>query len=140
MSAPKQEPARFDHARRVLAQMVMEAGEGNNIWTGNLTDLFKRVNLHVPAYTEVRKLLMACDAIRQVKRGGGGTPSVWSILKDELTLEDLWFAQGEVNKEAAKPEPVQQRYNDMNSRLKELERKMEELYAIVRGSSELSEV
>jgi hypothetical protein len=136
----KTEPARFDHARRVLAQMVLEAGPDNPVWTGNLTALFKNLGLHIPAYTEVRKLLINAGAIRQQKRGGGGSPSQWIIDKTSLETDELWYGQGELNKDKDKPEPIQQRYNDMNHRLNVLERKVEELYAVIRAGAEVSEV
>jgi hypothetical protein len=138
MSTIRQPPARFAHARAVIAMMVEDAGE-NTIWKGKLTELImERCNLSVPEFTKVRRLLVACDAIRQVKRGGGGQPSEWRILKRELTDDELWFGQAQIAKEDDMPEPIQQRQNDLNRRVSDLEQQMGEVLAVLRGSEALS--
>lgn len=66
-----------DHAKAVLARMVAESREG--LWQGSLTEVVTDV-AHPSYYTKITKRLKAVGAIEQIKRGGGGAPSVWQIL------------------------------------------------------------
>lgn len=97
-SAP---PALFDHCVNTYRTMLKEAKSVAHfdpaastesskqviVYEGFLTQLVTgKLNLSVPYYTSVRKRLMDMGCIRQLKRGGGTSPSQWELIY-EPTLE-----------------------------------------------------
>jgi hypothetical protein len=93
------------------------------VYEGFLTKLFKEANLSVPYYTTVMKELKVMDCVRQIRRGGGGSPSQWLLVQKPSM--DLW--QGARAKAAptgrAKFETTtKQQLNDINNRLLVLEK------------------
>jgi hypothetical protein len=58
------------------------------VWEGFLTQLMRDLELSVPYYSTIRSALIDMGCMRQLRRGGGTSPSQWELLK-EPTLE-LW--------------------------------------------------
>ena len=82
-------PALFEHVSTIynaMAEEVEEDKDGNKIWTGFATHLFKEYDLSVPYYTQVMRMLQAMDCLRQLRRGGGTAPSKW-LLNQEPSME-----------------------------------------------------
>ena len=82
-------PALFEHVSTIynaMAEGVEEDKDGNKIWTGFATHLFKEYDLSVPYYTQVMRMLQAMDCLRQLRRGGGTAPSKW-LLNQEPSME-----------------------------------------------------
>lgn len=97
-------PALYDHCVRTYNAMLSEARrvqvapEGGDIkvvdmreprddpehiiiYEGFLTQLItQKLNLSVPYYTKVRKALLRMGCIRQLRRGGGSSPSQWELI------------------------------------------------------------
>lgn len=82
-------PALYHHAVRVYAAMSEKAtmvhADGDSstvmlVFEGFLTHLFEQLNLSVPYYTTVRQALLRMGCIRQLKRGGGNSPSQWELI------------------------------------------------------------
>lgn len=102
-SAP---PALFDHCVNTYkamldsAKSVTTGDDGEDVelsddrlpnsiivYEGFLTHLVTvELRLSVPYYTSIRKKLMEMGCIRQLKRGGGNSPSQWELIF-EPTLE-----------------------------------------------------
>lgn len=80
--------ALFLHCLTVYNMMVQEATLVSSdtedemlVWTGMLTNLITgQCNLSIPYYTKITKALKEMGSIRQLKRGGGTTPSQWELL------------------------------------------------------------
>ena len=82
-------PALFEHVSTIynaMAREVEEDKDGNKVWTGFATHLFKEYDLSVPYYTQVMRMLQAMDCLRQLRRGGGTAPSKW-LLNQEPSME-----------------------------------------------------
>src|SRR5690348_13949878 len=102
-------PALFEHCVNTYRAMLSEAqpvsqittimdsieggieSEGDPdeimVYEGFFTQLVtSRLNLSVPYFTQIRKALMNMGCIRQLKRGGGTSPSQWELIY-EPTLE-----------------------------------------------------
>ena len=82
-------PALFEHVSTIynaMAEGAEEDKDGNKIWTGFATHLFKEYDLSVPYYTQVMRMLQAMDCLRQLRRGGGTAPSKW-LLNQEPSME-----------------------------------------------------
>jgi hypothetical protein len=91
-------PALYEHCQTVYKAMVEEAEfvapDNDNTdrqqlfrqWEGHTTKLVAKCGLSVPYYSRVLRALQAMDCVRQLRRGGGGSKSVW-LLMQEPTLE-----------------------------------------------------
>jgi hypothetical protein len=133
-------PALYDHCVRAYKAMLADAkvvidpatGEGESqivIYEGFLTQLItQQLNLSVPYYTSVRRSLLQMGCIRQLRRGGGSSPSQWEMITEPT--EEAFLKQQPPKK------PKQDRYSAMqdqilalNTRLSDLEDTVEELVA-----------
>jgi hypothetical protein len=82
----------FDQAKL----QVMEDGSEAVMWEGMLTHLIvSELNLSVPYYTRVTRALKAMGCIRQVRRGGGSSPSQWELLQEPTEAAFMSFHEGE---------------------------------------------
>jgi hypothetical protein len=88
-------PALFEHACSVYKAMEesseMDDTLGLRVYEGHLTNLFKKLLLSVPYYTEIKNRLISIGCIEQVRRGGGTAMSRWVLWK-EPTLEEWKYA------------------------------------------------
>lgn len=97
------------------------------VYEGFLTQLVTgKLNLSVPYYTHVRKALMEMGCVRQLKRGGGTSPSQWELIY-EPTLEAFMSAQSGKKKppKQTKESMLQEQVNALNSRVSDLEGQVE---------------
>lgn len=111
MSAPPIEqealPAIYEHCQNVYRQMESEAKlhaseykdetfpNAKLVWEGHLTKLFNRLHLSVPYYTSVTRELKRMGCIKQLRRGGGNSPSQWLIMTEPT--EELFLSDSEGN-------------------------------------------
>jgi hypothetical protein len=99
---PKADPALFSHCKEVYEQMKATAtkmdidGEELLVWEGFLTKVFRKLSLAVPYYTSVTNTLKMMGCCTQLRRGGGSTPSQWSLNKDP-DLQDFFKAREALN-------------------------------------------
>jgi hypothetical protein len=87
-------PAPFSHcemvylAMRNAAKDIYEGDVPMVVWEGFLTKLTRDLGLSVPYYSTVRGYLLEMGCMRQLRRGGGTTPSQWELIRPP-TME-LW--------------------------------------------------
>lgn len=115
-------PALFEHAVKVYESMHREAREeaiGDRfhlVYEGHLTNLFKRLRLSVPYYTDIKNRLIAMGCIEQLRRGGGNGTSKW-ILWKLPTLPEWQQAVALAPKRGNKQTVHDQQIKDLNERL-----------------------
>jgi hypothetical protein len=130
-------PVLYQHCCEVYAAMeaASQPGEdGQQRWTGALTKLLNKIGLSNPYYSAVTQSLKAMDCIRQERRGGGGTPSIWLLMQPPS--ETLWHEFGAPS-EGAKSQKVKQddqRFRIMEERLTTLEETMKMVVDLVRAT------
>jgi hypothetical protein len=91
------------------------------VYEGFLTDLVTRqCSLSVPYYTSARRRLMAMGCIRQLRRGGGTSPSQWELIY-EPTLEAFMKAEEKKVPKQTQESAAQQQLLSLNKRVTELE-------------------
>jgi hypothetical protein len=125
-------PALYNHCVDVYKAMENDAktdDAGNQTWEGSLTGLMRALGLSNPYYSNITKAMKAMDCMRQLRRGGGGTGSVWLLL--QAPTEELYRQTGH---KAASEAPAKQRQQDqamkdLQHQLNELSRRVEVLEA-----------
>jgi hypothetical protein len=91
---PDVKPSPLLHCEKVYFKMRQDATETYEgevpmvVWEGFTTRLLKELELAVPYYSTIRTALMKMGCIKQLRRGGGTSPSQWELIK-EPTLA-LW--------------------------------------------------
>lgn len=124
-------PSVYLHTRDVFflmkdAARMEEQPDGSKllIWSGHLTKLITGppLNLPIPYYTEIRSALMAMGCATQIKRGGGTAISRW-VLHKYPTVEEFkrWDNSRNSKRRVSKVALLEQRVNDMNTRMEGLE-------------------
>jgi hypothetical protein len=129
-------PALFEHCyntyREMLAQAKSVVGSQTEkggyepashivVYEGFLTHLVTHtLNLSVPYYTSVRKNLIRMGCIRQLRRGGGSSPSQWELIH-EPTEEAFWNVQEPRVHKPSKDAAVQEQIRNLSARVSELE-------------------
>lgn len=129
-------PALFDHCRRTYLEMsrqatsVIEPGSSDSedeersrivVYEGFLTHLVtQQLNLSVPYYTSIRKNLIRMGCIRQLKRGGGSSPSQWELIY-EPTPEAFATAQPPKVPKQTKESAMNEQIRNLSARVSELE-------------------
>ena len=127
--------ALWDHAFSVYAAMkenaqteVLRVGMDDEglVYEGFLTRLVTgELGLSVPYYSKVTRVLKDMGCIQQLRRGGATTPSRWLLLADP----DYEVFQRVVDRPSASPQkPNDQRINDLNHRINDLEDKVEAMW------------
>lgn len=115
-------PALYRHCKTIYASMRENAdfGQGNTVYEGRLTELFRACDLATPNYTHVMRELKAMGCVRQLARGGGGAPSQWLLIQ-EPTIE-LWSSEKKYTngRPPSRLEQLEQQMADMRKRLQEL--------------------
>lgn len=143
MSEPESTPpALFAHCVTIYKEMLDQSklmdvqGESGQetvvVYTGSLTRLFEKVGLSIPYYTHVTRALKLMDCCRQTRRGGGGQPSTWLMLR-EPTIE-LYNAMDAQTTWKRGKTIQEQRLTDTNQRLTQMELRVNQLeynYAIL---------
>jgi hypothetical protein len=93
-------PALFEHCQKVYSAMLKEAkghsigpydeGDPNQdstpktmvIYEGHLTALVAAIPLSGPYYTHCMNALKGMGCVKQIRRGGGSSPSQWEMLTE----------------------------------------------------------
>lgn len=128
-------PQVFQHCRTVYDAMRADArirddSEGRFIvWEGFLTKLVEGVGLAMPYYTEVRKHLIRMGCLRQLRRGGGSTPSQWEVIR--RPTRELFL--GAIEELDTRVTPVQQQIADLAKRIETLERQQDVIIGTING-------
>lgn len=135
MATPERQQALFGHCVKVYNAMKddensqqVNTEEGNTVtlYTGFLTRLFEDLGLSVPYYTDVMGALKRMDCARQMRRGGGTSPSQWILLREptealynEMILPRHMLAS--LNPKFEAGEQVMQMLRDLSKRLEKVE-------------------
>jgi transcription termination factor NusB len=91
------------------------------VYEGFLTRLItQQLNLSVPYYTKVRKALLRMGCIRQLRRGGGSSPSQWE-LSHEPDLDSFLKQEAPKVPKQDKDEATHQQILALTHRVAELE-------------------
>jgi len=127
-------PALFHHCKAVYEAMwadaedrqisddELEPGESGwiKVWEGSGVKLIDQLNLSPPYYSKVYGALQRMDCIRQIRRGGGGAPSLW-LLVQEPTYELYQSVDVLLTPQQAAKDGQQQMLNDLARRVSRLE-------------------
>jgi len=97
------------------AKLVEYEGSEVLVYEGFLTKLFTEVRLSTPYYTSVMNELMHMDCCRQLRRGGGSSPSTWLIVQaPTVTLWDARSSMPRKHRLGRREDPIMaQRMRDM---------------------------
>lgn len=116
-------PALFGHTTRVYNAMLDSAAEGIGtevVYRGHLTRVFQELGLSVPYYTSVMQALKQMGCVEQIRRGGGGGESEWSLFKPPTP--DLFTAKMPTpRRRQTVADMAAQRAQDAHDRLNNLE-------------------
>jgi hypothetical protein len=121
----------FTHCQNVYHRMESQARPtgGMLVYEGMLTKLItSELNLSVPYYTSVLKALKRMGCLRQIRRGGGSSPSQWELLR-EPTRELFLNVQPRKTPKQGKFEQQQGQIDAINARVQVLERALEHVIA-----------
>jgi len=124
--------AMFDRAEKRYADEPLNAGGpaeiaalGNDnqdamlVYEGHLTRLFTELRLSVPYYSSVTKELKRMGCIRQLRRGGGNSPSQWELIQEPT--EELYKIGTRNDPPKTIVGQMQQQLNSVNNRLLRVE-------------------
>lgn len=128
-SAP---PALFLHCKKIYDKMLEEAfkmtdDDGGSIivYEGFLTHLVASLGLSTPYYTFSTRSLKDMGCIRQIRRGGGRSPSQWELVTSPTEAlffdSDPKFEAKEVLGRKGANAVLQGQINDLNKRVRLLE-------------------
>jgi hypothetical protein len=123
-------PSIYEYSVQVYQQMkesssyeVLGSQYGDEeglVYEGFLTKLIGGMDLPTPYYTKVMKELKRMDCVRQLRRGGSSTTSRWLLMQEPTP--DLFRKMGPTKETATGWKgSVEQRLNDLNTRLSRLE-------------------
>lgn len=109
------------NAMLVTAQVIDNGEAEIVVWEGMLTNLIT-VQLHLsnPYYTKIREALMRMGCMKQLRRGGGTSPSQWRLLT-EPTLEAYNNTLPPKTPPIDRYSILEERINVLNNRLLEVE-------------------
>lgn len=108
------------------------------IWEGFFTKLITEdLGLSVPYYSTIRRELMRMECIRQLRRGGGSSPSQWALLHEPT--EELWHnAPAKRMQTNSKQDATAGQVGDLIKRLERVEQFVETiLQALTEGNAKL---
>lgn len=108
------------------------------VWEGFFTKLITEdLGLSVPYFSMIRRELIRMECIRQLRRGGGSSPSQWELLQEPT--EDLWHSSPAKRMQTnSKQEATASQVGDLIKRIELLEQHMEVLIqALADGSAKV---
>jgi hypothetical protein len=100
------------------------------IYDGHLTNLFKKLRLAVPYYTQIKNQLTAMGCIEMMRRGGGNATSRWVLWK-EPELEAWKAIIPSRPRRGNKTTILEQQIKDLTARTEKLEMVVSKLVAAV---------
>lgn len=127
-AAHVRKPALLEHCEAVYAAMLQRAEYNATtecpIYTGHLTKLFTELRLSMPYYSKVMQAMQDMDCCRQLRRGGGGSASEWSLHQPPSAT--LWprvrdTGMGSKNSPSGKTAALIQQNKDLATRVQRLE-------------------
>ena len=121
---------------RVMKKESFHHAESNQIiWEGFFTKLITEdLGLSVPYYSTIRRELIRMECIRQLRRGGGSSPSQWALLREPT--EELWHNSPAKRMQTnSKQEQNAGQIGDLIKRLEILEQHMEVIIAALADGS-----
>jgi hypothetical protein len=103
------------------------------VWEGFFTKLItEELNLSVPYYSTVRRELIRMECIRQMRRGGGSSPSQWELLQPPT--EELWHnAPPKRAQTNSKQDATAGQVGDLIRRLERVEQNIEVILEALTG-------
>jgi hypothetical protein len=131
-------PAMYQHCTDIYNKMLEHSSRdpdtGHQLYEGVLTQLVtKECGLSMPYYSTGTRFLRQMDCIRQLRRGGGGSPSKWLLIQ-EPTEELFRLAMTALNSRA-QPNEETQALRDLNVRLAAMETRLEIVEATLETAS-----
>jgi len=96
------------------------------IYEGHLTQLFRKLRLSTPYYTQIKNQLTGMGCIEQIRRGGGSAESRWVLWK-EPTLEEWKAATATRARRGNKTSMLERQIRDLTDRMSVLERQVDSL-------------
>lgn len=133
-------PAIFEHCCSVYKAMAARAETRTVddaevlVYEGALTKLFRdQLGLSVPYYTSSLGELKRMGCLAQLRRGGGGAPSIWALYFEPTP--DIWrnTIHRTVRTKASKTAATDAKINDINSRLNKVEKTLHGLMEAMSG-------
>ena len=130
-------PALFNHCVDVFAYMWKHSTEdpendNGRLWEGYTTKVFSQeLHLSVPYYTNVMSRLKAMGCVVLLRRGGGGSKSLWSLLKQPELKEFYEAVDTIAPQRRSKSEAWTQQASDLSSRITALESNVATLMEII---------
>jgi len=120
----------FEHACNVYKEMVVQSEIdpelGLRVYDGHLTNLFKKLRLAVPYYTDIRNRLISIGCIEQLRRGGGSATSRWVLWK-EPDLDEWKLSSSRRPGRGNTMTVLQQQMKDMMAMMRQLEMRVSRL-------------
>jgi hypothetical protein len=129
-------PALYEHCVRAYKAMLAESKvvlDGSNVseesgfagqmvvYEGFMTRLIvDQLSLSVPYYTSVRQALINMGCIKQLRRGGGTSPSQWEMIKDP-TVEAFMKQRPDKKPKQTRDSMLQDQILAVANRVNELE-------------------
>lgn len=111
----------YDKMFEYADERTSDEGTKYIVYEGNLTSLvLKDCNLSTPYYTSVTQALRGMKCIRQLKRGGGTSPSMWEMLQ-RPTLEGFQTFKPPRKKASGPMDQMQYQIDQLDARLKVIE-------------------
>jgi hypothetical protein len=117
----------YEYCEQVYKMMLEQAtptnrgGDAMMLWEGFLTTLIvKDLKFSTPYYSYIRGGLVRMGCIRQIRRGGAATPSLWEIIT-EPTEEAFREASEPAVSKAKKESSTDQRIRDLAQRMDDMQ-------------------
>ncbi len=117
---------------------MRETDRPMTVWEGFFTKLITEdLGLSVPYFTTIRRELVRMECIRQLRRGGGSSPSQWELLQEPT--EDLWHtAPAKRSQTNSKQDANAGQIGDLIRRVETLESHMQVLLqALTEGNAKV---
>lgn len=117
------------------------------VYEGKLTELItQKLYLSVPYYTSITRALKSMGCIRQLRRGGGSSPSQWELIREPTP--ELW-AEHDVTRQSKKVSyvteddleeivtAIEQRIRDINAQVTENTKTIEDIIKVLPDPEEM---
>jgi hypothetical protein len=118
----------YRHSVTVYQEMERQSNlvevEGSKmlVYEGKLVELVTDTcGLSIPYYTKVTQALKGMSCARQIRRGGGGSASLWELLQEPTQELYQAYQSAGVAEEEEEFAPLQMVF-DLNTRLKAIEK------------------
>ena len=130
-------PALFGHCQRVYREMHArskradenEESDGYDVivYEGMITKLIcSDLNYAMPMYTRILRCMQELGCIRQIRRGGSTTPSLWELIKEPDENAFLALVPKK-RKPVSKVEMLADQVNSLTSRVNQMETTLDQL-------------